>query len=236
MDKIEDICEVLKQQYQGVFSTPKQEYKISKPDTFFSFNVTNYPSLTTFDITTKDILDAAADLRLNSAAGLDEFPAIVLKRCATQLCIPLQLLWSASLLEGVIPDTTRSARITPLYKGGPRSMPKNYRPVALTSHVIKLFEKIVVKNIMNFLEHNTLMNRGQHGFRRGRSCLSQLLEHHTHLLESIEAGLNSDVIYLDFEKAFGKVDHGVLLHKMRNLCITGNIGRWVHAFLSNRTH
>ncbi|KAK3881506.1 hypothetical protein Pcinc_014051 [Petrolisthes cinctipes] len=235
MDKIEDICEVLKQQYQGVFSTPKQEYKISKPDTFFSFNVTNYPSLTTFDITTKDILDAAADLRPNSAAGPDEFPAIVLKRCATQLCIPLQLLWSASLLESVIPDTTRSARITPLYKGRPRSMPKNYRPVALTSHVIKLFEKIVVKNIMNFLEHNTLMNRGQHGFRRGRSCLSQLLEHHTHLLESIEAGLNSDVIYLDFEKAFDKVDHGVLLHKMRNLGITGNIGRWVHAFLSNRT-
>ncbi|KAK3896182.1 hypothetical protein Pcinc_000104 [Petrolisthes cinctipes] len=156
-------------------------------------------------------------------------------RCATQLCIPLQLLWSASLLEGVIPDTTRSARITPLYKGGPRSMPKIYRPVALTSHVIKLLEKIVVKNIMNFLEHNTLTNRGQHGFRRGRSCLSQLLEHHTHLLESIEAGLNSDVIYLDFEKAFDKVDHGVLLHKMRNLGITVNIGRWVHAFLSNRT-
>ncbi|KAK3886883.1 hypothetical protein Pcinc_008996 [Petrolisthes cinctipes] len=102
-----------------------------------------------------DILDADADLRPNSAAGPDEFPAIVLKRCATQLCIPLQLLWSASLLEGVIPDTTRSARITPLYKGGPRSMPKNYRPVALTSHVIKLFEKTVVKNIMNFLEYNT---------------------------------------------------------------------------------
>lgn len=78
------------------------------------------------------------------------------------------------------------------------------------------------------------MNQRQHRFRRGRSYLSKLVEHHTHLLESIKAGVNTDVIYLNFEKAFDKVDHGALLHKMRNLGITGNIGRWVHAFLSNR--
>lgn len=198
--KTEDICELLRQQYEGVYSAPKQDFIISEPDIFFS--VSSNPSLTSIDITTKDILDAAAEIRPNSAAGPDEFPGVVLKRCATQLCIPLQLLWSASLKEGEIPDTTRSARITPIYKGGSRSMPQNYRPVALTSHVIKLFEKILVKKIMNFLEHTTLMNRGQHGFRRGRSCLSQLLEHHTHLLELIEAGFNSDVIHFDFEKAF----------------------------------
>ena len=54
----------------------------------------------------------------------------------------------------------------------------------------------------------------QHGFRSGRSCLSQLLEHHK-ILEELEKSNNVDVIFLDFAKAFDKVDHGILLNKLK---------------------
>ena len=57
------------------------------------------------------------------------------------------------------------------------------------------------------------MNPKQHGFRSGRSCLSQLLEHHNKILEELEKSNSVDVIYFDFAKAFGKVDHGILLNK-----------------------
>lgn len=78
------------------------------------------------------------------------------------------------------------------------------------------------------------MNSGQHGFKGGRSCLSQLLTHRDHILQSLEEGINMDVVFLDFEKAFDKVDHGVLQHKIRELSITGQVGQWIHAFLSDR--
>ena len=77
------------------------------------------------------------------------------------------------------------------------------------------------------------MNPKQHGFRSGRSCLSQLLEHHNKILEELEKSNNVDVIGLDFAKAFDKVDHGILLNKFEIIGIIGKVGLWIHNFLSN---
>ncbi len=112
---------------------------------------------------------------------------------------------------GEIPTKLKHGAITPIYKGGDRTLSKNYRPVALTSHVIKVFEKIIVKKIITFLEENMLFNPGQHGFRQGRSCLSQLLQHRMDILNYLENETGVDVIYLDFAKAFDKVDHSILI-------------------------
>jgi len=122
-----------------------------------------------------------------------------------------------------------------VYKGGKRSQPQNYRPIALTSHIIKVFERILARKIVMYLEDAQAMNSGQHGFRQGRSCISQLMDQYDAILRALEDGNIVDVIYLDFQKAFDKVDHGVLLHKVKTVRITGRVGRWVHSFLSNRT-
>ena len=78
------------------------------------------------------------------------------------------------------------------------------------------------------------MNPNQHGFRSQRSCLSQLLEYHDEILSNLEEGNNVDSIYLDFSKAFDKVDIGILCHKMRALGISGSLGKWIHNFLTSR--
>ena len=78
------------------------------------------------------------------------------------------------------------------------------------------------------------MNPMQHGFRSGRSCLSQLLELLNKILEELEKSNSVDVIYLNFPKAFDKVDHGILLNKLKKIGINGKIGVWIHNFLSKR--
>ena len=78
------------------------------------------------------------------------------------------------------------------------------------------------------------MNPKQHGFRSGRSSLSRLLEHHNKILEELEKSNNVYVIYLDFAKSFDKVDHGILLNKLKKIGINGKIGVWLHNFISNR--
>ena len=90
------------------------------------------------------------------------------------------------------------ADVIPIHKGGSQGSASNYRPVALTSHLSKVFEKVVRKFIVAFLEEHNLFNPTQHGFRLGRSYLSQLIDHYDHITQLLEKGENVDVIYLDF--------------------------------------
>ena len=62
-----------------------------------------------------------------------------------------------------------------------------------------------------YLESNALLSGNQHGFRKGRSCLKQLLQHYDEILRNMNAGYETDVIYLDYAKAFNKVDHKLLI-------------------------
>ena len=86
-----------------------------------------------------------------------------------------------------------------------------------------------------YLEGNNLLNANQHGFWSKRSCLTQLLENYDTILNLVEEGTNVDVVYLDFAKAFDKVVHGILCHKLKQLIIGGKVGTWIHEFVNDRT-
>ena len=138
--------------------------------------------------------------------------------------------------HGLIPSDLLLAMICPIHKGGSRAEPKQFRPVALTSHIIKVFERVVRQALVKYLEEHSYMAPGQHGFRAMRSTLTQLLTHYEEILEDLNSGdqCGVDTIYLDFSKAFDKVDHGVLLHKLRDLGVKGKVGVWLDAFLRSR--
>ena len=104
----------------------------------------------------------------------------------------------------------------------------NYTPVALTSHVIK---KI---NMVDFIEKNQLLCDNQHGFRSGRSCLTQLLSHVDDIVQGLVKNADTDAIYLDFAIAFDKVDHRLLLLKMKRMGFQQNLVKWIESFLSER--
>ena len=100
---------------------------------------------------------------------------------------------------------------------------------------MKIVEKIVCEKMVAFLSENNLFNPNQHGFMKGRSCLSALLSVYDEIILNLSNSQMSctDMIYLDFAKAFDKVDHGVLLHKRKQFGITGN---WLLSFFFNTNH
>ena len=186
------------------------------------------------DITLKDITDAIKEIPSYAAPGPDKLPALVLKECAEEIAAAILMIWRKSLDTGEIPDIMKLQTIIPIYKKDSKSKPENYRPVSLTSHMIKLIERVFRKKIIKHIEENNLLSSNQHAFRAGRSCLTQLLEHMDHILKSLEH-VNIDVVYLDFAKAFDKVDHKILLKKVRQFGITGKLYLWIESFLSNRS-
>ena len=230
-----EIAECLQEQFCSVFSAPDQTQKIEDVEDFFKCeSESNTPELKDIDFTEKDVENMINEIKSNSACGEDGFSALLLKNCKSELSVPLYILWRHSMDTSEIPSFLKISKIAPIHKGSLKCVPKNYRPVALTSHLIKLFEKLLRNKIVKFLEDNNLMNNNQHGFRRFRSCLSQLLEHYDLLLEVLQTNNNADVIYLDFAKAFDVVDHHILLRKLKGLGITGKVGRWIYQFLTNR--
>ena len=114
-----------------------------------------------------------------------------------------------------------SHNITLIHKGGSRYEAKNYRPISLTSHLTKIFERVIREKLVKFIEENNLLNANQHGFRSRRSCLTQLMENYDKILNMVEKGNNVDVIYLDFAKAFDKV---ASMPQTEKLGIGGKVG------------
>ena len=227
------MAEMLSDQYSSVFSVP-QDKDISSHALFPDVDYTDQ-GLADIIFNDCELADAMQELSANAAPGPDGFPAILLKRCCEALSPPLAKIRRKSVSTGEIPGVCKSATIMPIHKGKSRAILNNYRPVALTSRLIKVFEKVVRKSIVQFMKDNNLFNNSQHGFLGGRSCLSQLLIHFDRITYELENGRGVDVIYLDFAKAFDKVDHGITLKKLASIGIKGRLGRWLYSFLTNRT-
>ena len=233
---LDDICKKLLEQYTESFSTPDLVHNIGDPKEFFSStDDTSNPLLTDITFTREMIAKEISNIKSDSAAGPDHFPVILLQQCAEELSEPLYILWRHSLDNGDIASLFKNAIICPIQKANSqRCHPKSYRPVSLTSHIIKVFERVLRSSIVKHLEENDLLPKNQHGFISGRSTLSQLLHQLEQMIRAWEDGKSTDTIYLDFAKAFDKVDHNILCHKIKRLGITGKVGLWIREFLCER--
>jgi len=109
--------------------------------------------------------------------------------------------------EGSVPEDWKKSNVNPIFKKGSRSQAENYRPVSLTSVICKVFESLIRDAMVKYLEDNFLIGDSQHGFRKGRSCLTNLLSFLDKVTGSIDSGDSVDVVFLDFAKAFDKVPH-----------------------------
>ena len=167
-----------------------------------------------------------------------EFPPLVLlilKECAAELAPSITQLFNFSLAHGKLPSVWKSANVVPNHKSGERTLAENYRPVSLTSILVKSLERIVHKHVVKFLTHHRLLSESQHGFREARSCVTQLLQLLHSWYSSLEKGDSVDVFFLDFAKAFDRVSHHHLLYKLQCYGIQGQLFSWFHDYLSDRT-
>ena len=99
----------------------------------------------------------------------------LLSEVKNEVAYPLYLLFRRSLNESSIPTEWKRANVCPIFKKESRNLAENYRPVSLTSQVCKVSETLIRDTLVKHLEGNKLINDSQHGFRAGRSCLTNLL-------------------------------------------------------------
>ena len=114
------------------------------------------------------------------------------------------------------------------------SDPNNYRPISLTSQVVKVLESLLRDDILKFLLNHRALSEHQHGFLFGRSCLTNVLESLDDWTSILDTGNVVDIVFLDLHKAFDSVPHRRLLMKLSVYGIQGKIATWLSEFLGGR--
>ena len=192
------------------------------------------PAMPDIEIREENIKAALDKIDMSKAAGPDDIPASILKRFSSVFLPILALIFRKSYDEGIVPIEMKSANIVPIHKSGDKTEPGNYRPVSLTPIIAKIFETIMKNFIESHVERHQILSEYQHGFRKGHSTSSNLINFTNDLANLANESKSISVIYTDLRKAFDSVPHDLLLRKLGQLGVTGPTHRWLQSFLSER--
>ena len=190
------------------------------------------PTTCQLTLTVGGVQTILESLDVTKATGPDGIPAKLLKETASVIAPSLCKLFNKSLNTGVLPQEWKEANIVPVFKKGDHEHTENYRPISLLSLVSKVLERCVLNSLKDQL-YNTISSC-QHGFISGKSCTSNLLEVLDHIGSLLDNGEQIDVVYMDMSKAFDKVSHGRLLHKLREFGCGGTLLQWFSSYLTDR--
>ena len=219
---------ILNEQFVSVFTN---EDVTNLPD----LGESDHPSVPSFVIEREGVRKLLAKIKPHTACGPDNLPAYLLKEASNELAPLFCLLFNATLHQGKIPHAWKSANVSPIFKKGDKHRPENYRPISLTSLVCKTAEHIIHSQIIHHLDANNILTHCQFGFRKKRSCDSQLLLTVDDLARGLRDRQQIDAILLDFSKAFDKVPHRRLILKLHHYGIRGQLLSWIEDFLSLRS-
>ena len=136
---------------------------------------------------------------------------------------------------GALPKDWVCANVVPVYKRGDKQAPSNYRPISLTSIVIKTMERIIHSKLVLSLEVHHLISTHQYGFRKGLSTSHLLLASVQDWAKALEGRDSCHCLFLDFAKAFDSVPHRRLLLRLQSLGISGQLLRRTCSFLTTRS-
>lgn len=182
----------------------------------------------------KEIEDIIMGLKTKTSSGIDEISSKILKYCCRSLTPPLVNIVNKSLEQGQFPSALKLAKVYPKHKSGCKREISNYRPISLISTFSKVMEKVVLKRLMNYCEQHSLITNRQHGFLKGKSTTTAIIELTEFVIDNIESGKLVTGILLDFSKAFDCLGHNLILQKLESLGVKDTALAWFESYLKGR--
>jgi len=220
--------ELFNSYFASVF-TPTQNVPFISPVCACSVNPIPEPVFTC-----DQVINVLSNLDVNSACGPDNISPLVLKNCSYAIAPSLTIVFNSSLQSGTVPNSWKCANVVPIFKKGDKCQVSNYRPISLISTIDKAMERCVFDHLYPLVEGR--LHPLQHGFCKGRSCTTQLIQVYHQIGSVLDKGGQVDMIFLDFSKAFDCVSHPLLLYKLRTFYgVDGVLLSWISDYLSNRS-
>lgn len=221
----DEICNLFADFFKSVY-TP-----VTDCAPVYDFNT--HLSISKCSVSLNEVKKKLLGLDTSKGAGPDGITPAALKHCCNELAPVLTKMFNVSLRNGIFPPVLKHSYVVPIFKSGDSSDIRNYRPIVIQSAVGKVFESLVLDSIQPCFKQ--ILIDEQHGFTAGRSTVTNLLLFQSYILDAFGRGNQVEAIYIDFAKAFDKVDHGHLLAKLRGYGFVGDVWLWLKSYLEDRT-
>lgn len=187
-----------------------------------------------FDTDPTEVYNIIHSLNNTLATGYDEIPTTVLKKCADAISAPISELINLCFKRESFPDVLKYTVIKPVHKKGNKEDISNYRPIALVSTIDKIFEKVILFRMINFIKRCKIFTTCQNAYIQGRSTTRAIYMAVCEILDALNGGEKIAAIFVDLSKAFDSVDHQLLIKKLECMGFRGRILNIVQSYLYDR--
>ena len=168
-----DKAQIVNKQFQSVF-TPESALPLSVLAQ--SILPSPYPDMAEIQVNEPGIINLLQNLKPHKVAGPDNIKPIILKQLAISIALIITIILNTSLETGEVPSDWRNANVVPIYTKGSRYNASIYRPISLTCICCTILEHVIASAIMKDSDSSNILSPFQHGFRRNRSCETQLIQ------------------------------------------------------------
>ena len=229
-----DISEAFNEYFCSIGNTLSQNFGTTNNNFKKYLKTTVEESFYITPIVEFEVLKEIKKLKSNKAPGPDEISNKLILLSPETFSRPLTLIYNQSIVNCEYPTELKIAKVIAIHKKGHRHLTENYRPISLLSAFNKIFEKLLHKRLISFIEKHKILFIYQYGFRKLHSTVLALLEITDKIKSLLDEGNYVMGIYLDLTKAFDTVDHSILLHKLASYGIRGHANDFFKSYLTNR--
>ena len=197
-------------------------------------NQTIRESISLNPVTEIEIKNLSSAFKGGIATGFDNVSITDVKPNIEHLAKSLTYLINLSISNSTVPFGVKRARVIPVHKGDNWAEFNNYRPISILPFFSKFYEKVIYDRLISFINKHNLLYAHQYGFRSNYSTSMAIIQLVKQISTSIDKKEVSSGIFLDLYKAFGTVNHKILLQKLENYGIRGIALSWITSYLNNR--
>ena len=235
--KITSDSKTVSKSFNNFFTNIAEELRTKIPYSRHHFSkwLTN-PNANSFFISPTSLDEVLAIINTlgGKANEPNSIPVPILRVVRNEISLHLSNLVNLSFTTGVFPATLKEALVVPVFKSGSAMRIENYRPISLLSNIDKIYQKLMYKRLINFLNATKIIYAHQFGFRKKHSTTNALLKSIEMINETLDSGKFACAVFIDLQKAFDTVNHSILLSKMDHYGIRGVALSWFRSFLRQR--
>ncbi len=186
------------------------------------------------EITQAEVLREIKQIRTDCSTGPDQLPVKLLKPVAEFLAAPLTHIINSCIRSSYFPEAWKIARISLIPKIEQPKAEQDYRPVSILPALSKVFERLVSRQMISFIEDLALFNSSISGFRKGHSTATTLLGIRDDIIRAMRRGEVTLMVLADYSKAFDTVNFRSVITKMHSMGFSKNFLHWILAYLTKR--